>query len=397
MKLNKRHITFNILFFSIVLSILSITLPAGSVKASPEKLSAEFIYKTAWKTINDKFYLRNNKFKLQDWENKFDGKINNQNDAHVCIQKFVRKLNDPYTKFLSKEEYLDEKEKISSKLVGIGIKIAPFEPIILSVLPGSPADKAGIKPEDKIFSINKKRTNSLSSIEVSKLLSGPKGTVVSVGVKRGNNILNKTLVRDEIKITSVSSKMLNKNIGLVKVSTFIPENTSTLFKKEVLSLMPTGGLIIDLRDNSGGLLKNAIQIADLLLDEGKIVTAVGKNGKVHEHANSNKIYDGNIVILVNEYTASASEIITGALRDNGKAVVLGRKTFGKGLIQEIVELPDSSALHITIGAYLTPSGKNINKVGIKPDLIVKKTKKQLDNAIKILEKAPKESSLLASL
>lgn len=379
----KNYLKFNALTLLLLFLLSYSTIFVQRAGADFQIVKPEFIYKTAWQALNEKFYFKSN-VNLDSWQNKFENKIDDLDDAHSCINKLVNALNDPYTRFLTKDEFKDEQDIINSSLTGIGIKLANKRPIILDILPDSPACKEDIKPNDYILAINNKSTKNLSTSEIVDLLRGPKDTTLTITLKRGKDIINKILKREELKLKAVTSKILENNIALIKIDSFIPENTSSLFKEELLKLMSANGIILDLRNNSGGLFKNAIEIADMFLSEGKIVSTVNNSIKVTEYANSNKLFNSEIVILVNETTASASEILTSALRENKRAVVLGKKTYGKGLVQEVVKLPDDSALHVTIAAYLTPSGKNINHVGIIPDEIVLKEDEQIKKAMEIL-------------
>lgn len=343
-----------------------------------------FVYNKALEVINQKFYFKS-KSNLRKWQNpKYKKEIKTLLQAHKHINKFLTSLDDPYTRFLTKEEFKEEEEIINSMLTGIGVKLQVHSPIILDVLPDSPANKEGIKPRDYILAINSISTHGLDISQVANLLRGPKETLVEVTLKRGHEVIKKVVKRQELNIKPISSQILEDGLALLKVDSFIPMDTSKVFKEELAKLISAKGLIIDLRNNSGGLLKNAVEIADMFLSSGKIVSTLGYFGNINEFANSNKLVDANVVVLVNEHTASASEILASALRENKRALVVGTKTFGKGLVQEVVELPDESALHVTIAVYLTPSGKNINKLGIVPDEIVYDDGRQLERAKEIL-------------
>ena len=380
----KNYIKFNVLTFLVLFLLSYSTIFIQRVKANFQITEPKLVYNTAWQVLNEKFYFKSN-VNLQSWQNKFENKINDLDDAHSCINKLVGALNDPYTRFLTKDEFKDEQDIINSTLIGIGIKLASKKPVILDVLPDSPAYKEDVRPNDYLLAINNQSTKSLSTGEIVDLLRGQKDTSLTITLRRGNDILDKTLMREELILKAVSTKLLENDIALIKIDSFIPENTSSLFRDELLKLMSANGIILDLRNNSGGLLKNAIEIADMFLSEGKIVSTVDNSIKINEYANSSKLFNSNIVILVNENTASASEILASALKENNIATVIGKRTYGKGLVQEVIKLPDDSALHVTIAAYLTPSGKNINNVGIIPDEIVSNEDKQIKKAIEILK------------
>ena len=379
----KKYVKFNLFTFLFIFSFSYSCIFNHKVNADFETTFANEIYNTALKAINEKFFLKSN-LNTEKWETKFKDKIVTVGDAHKYISKLVKELDDPYTRFLSCEEFKDEQDIMKSSFVGVGVKLALNKPQIIDVISGSPADKGGIKPNDYITRINNKSTFGLTPSQIAGLLRGEKDTILQIKVKRENQTISKTLKREELNFKVVSSESLENNIAIVKIDSFIPENTSKLFREELTKLMSANGLIIDLRNNSGGLLKNAVEIADMFLSEGKIVSTTSYIEKKNQYANSNVLYNSPVVILVNENTASASEILTSALRENNKAIVIGKKTFGKGLVQEIVKLPDDSALHVTIGAYLTPSGKNINKSGITPDEVVNNNEDQIQAAKKIL-------------
>ena len=380
---NKRYIKFNLVAFLLVFLLSHSTVFIQRVNANSTSIYASSIYKTAWETINEKFYFKS-KINLEKWKNKFENKIEDLDDAHNCISKLVKELDDPYTKFLSREEFQEEQNIINSTLTGIGVKLSSEKPFVLDVLAESPAKKEGVMPNDLILSVDDKSTANLNGSQTANLIRGPVGSPLTIKLKRGKEVLIKTITREELKFKAVSSRLLDNNIALIKIDSFIPEDTSKLFKNEILKYTSADGIILDLRNNSGGLLKNAIEISDMFLTEGKIVSTVNLTKTVNEYANSSQVYNSNIVILVNENTASASEILTSALKENQRAIVIGERTFGKGLVQEIVKLPDDSALHVTIASYLTPDGNNLNKKGVIPDVVISDEEKQLKRAEEIL-------------
>lgn len=389
--MTKKCFRYSLSLYLVLILLFNSFIFVQKVDAEFDTLFANEVYKSAWNAINEKFYF-NGKINLQTWENKFENEIRDLEEAHKCIGKLVKSLNDPYTKFLTREEFKDEQDIISSSFIGIGIKIDNNKPVILDVLTDSPAYKEGIKANDLILAVNETQTKNLTSNQVAKLLRGPKDSIVSIKIKRGSEILAKILQRKELKLKTVSSKMLTNSIALVKIDSFVPENTSGLFKEEIVKLMSAKGLIIDLRDNSGGLLKNATEIADMFLSEGKIISTVTRDNKKTQFANPLILFENFVVLLVNEKTASASEILASALQENNRAQVIGKKTFGKGLVQEIIKLPDDSALHVTTALYLTPRGTYINKRGIVPDKIVYEN--ELETAKEILLDLSKQGNKL---
>ena len=393
---NSNIIQIFLLSFAIFIVFVSSVFILNKTYASSTTGEPKEVFDTACGSLSSKFFLKSDTdiLKLQ---NKYKDKILSTNDAHKYIKKILSKLGDPYTRLLTKEEFTNEQNIIKSTLIGIGIKLANKKPVILDILPNSPASQSNIKPYDYILAINDKNTSGLSSKEITDCLKGSKGTSLKLTLKRNSDVFTKEIIIDEIKLKAVTVQTLDNNIALVKISSFIPENTSNQFKEELLKLMGGRDLVIDLRNNSGGLLKNAIEIADMFLSEGKIVTTIQKFNKTNNFANSGKIFDGNIVILVNENTASASEILTSALKENGVATVIGKKTYGKGLVQEIIKLQDGSALHVTVASYLTPSGRFIDKKGITPDKIINSEEKQILTAKEILLANNKTQNIQVSL
>lgn len=394
-KSTKSYIKFNLLAFLVLFLFSYSTIFIQKVNADSKDPRAYEVYNVAWNTINEKFYFKS-RINLTSWENKFENKIVDLNDAHKYINKLVKELDDPYTRFLTKEEFKDEQDIINSTLIGIGVKLGGKKPVVVDVLSESPAYEEDIKQNDYILSVNNKSTFGLTPSQVASLIRGPKDTTLTVKLKRGHNVITKTLTRKELNFKPISSQLLENNIALIKIDSFIPENTSNVLKDELSKLKSAKGLILDLRNNSGGLVKNAVEIADMFLSEGKIVSTVNNYGKINEYANSSQLFNSSIIVLVNENTASASEILASALKENKRALLIGGETFGKGLVQEIVKLPDDSALHVTIAAYLTPNGKNINKVGLLPDELIYDEDKQLQRAKELLLSI-KDSSKIASL
>ena len=379
-RINKIKLPF---LFSLIL-LFSCLISSQDVTANNESIFAKEIFHRACELVNEKFYFEP-KFNIKNWEEKLEEKISTIDNAYKQINKLTDKLNDPYTRHLTREEFKDERDIIKSTLVGIGVKLESKKPIILEVLPESPAYESGLIQNDYILAVNIKITKGLNSNQIGKILKGPEGSLLKIKIKRDNEILTKEITRRKFEIKAVTTKMLRDDIALLKIDSFVPENTSTVLKEELIKLMSSKGIILDLRNNSGGLFKNAIDIADAFLSKGKIVTSISKNSSANQFANAASFCDAPLVILVNENTASASEILASALRENNRAKIVGKRTFGKGLIQEVVRLPDDSALHVTVGAYLTPSGKNINKIGIVPDSISYKNEEQLQKAIEIIK------------
>lgn len=306
-----------------------------------------------------------------------------------ALKGMFESLDDPYSQYYTKKEFEKLKEQTSGTYVGIGVVISPVEGddliTIVSPIKGSPAEKSGIKPGDKILKVNGKAVNSKDMDKAMSLIKGKAGTDVKLDIKRGEEILDINVKREEIVMQTIDSKVLENDIGYIKIASF-DEHTYDDFKKALDGLNKKGikGLIIDVRDNPGGLLNICEDIADEILPEGDTIVSVKDNSDKAEYLKSDNNRELNIpiAILTNEGSASASEILTGAIVDNEKGVSIGTTTFGKGLVQTVRGLNDGTGYKLTTAQYYTPDGDYINGKGIKPNIEEKDENKQLDVAIK---------------
>ena len=341
------------------------------------------LYDKAWKLINSKFVDQtNNEQNWERWRHKYDNVIKTEDDAYVAIDSMISSLNDVYTKFLNPKEYSDENDSIQGSLKGIGVQIGVRDGKLLIIAPleDTPGEKAGLKAEDEILEINGKSTKGITVDAAADQIRGEEGTQVELLIKRENepNKIYK-ITRANIELKSVSTKTpkyakLAPNIGYIRPRSFISKHAIMEFQNALIENRNKDGIILDLRSNPGGLLTNAIFIADMLLDGQVIVSTVDRDGYKETQRSTSKVVTRQpIVVLINGGSASASEILSGALKDNGRATIVGKKSFGKGLVQEINKLPGGSAMHITIQKYLTPNGTDINKKGIEPDVEVEIT------------------------
>lgn len=357
-------------------------LDADTKTIDTTTVSAQKLFDKSWQTIKNEYYDPTfNHQHWSRWKNHYQGKIKTADDAKVAIETMIASLDDPYSRFLTKEEFSEQNTSITSKFSGIGVNIIndAGKIKIISVIEETPAQFADIKAGDIILAINGKKVSGLSLAEVSNLVKGPINTFVNVDILRDKTVLNKKIIRKEIKIKTVKS-VTDKNIGYIQISTFISTSTPNEFLEALENTQKTKGLIVDLRGNTGGLLTNAIFIANLFIEKGRLVSIVGRNGyryDVMAQDNNLKI-DKPIILLVNGASASASEILSGAMKDYHKAQIIGTKTFGKGMVQKIIPMPNQTGLNLTIAKYLTPKGKDINKKGITPDVEVKFTQKDID-------------------
>lgn len=361
-------------------------------------LTPQSLYDKAWKLISTKYVDETqNQQNWERWRHKYDNVIMDEEDAYVAIATMVDSLGDVYTKFLTPKEYKEESESIQGSLKGIGVQIGVRDGKLLIIAPleDTPGERAGLKSEDEILEIDGASTKGITVEAAADKIRGPEGTSVKLLVKRkGEEAKLYTIKRENIELKSVSTKApkigkVDDNLGYIRLSSFISRNAATEFQAALNQLKDKDGIIIDLRSNPGGLLTNAIYIADMLLSSKTIVSTVDRDGyKETQNSLSQVITDQPIVVLINGGSASASEILSGALKDNGRATIVGKKSFGKGLVQEINKLPDGSALHITIQKYLTPNGTDIHKKGITPDYTVDITEQDIkDNKDPQLAKA----------
>ncbi len=304
-----------------------------------------------------------------------------------AMSGLVNSLEDPYSVFLPPEPAKEFSDDLSGKFEGIGAEIGIRNNLltIISPLPGSPAEKAGLKPKDQIVEIDKISTKNMSLNEAVRRIRGDKGTRVTLKIFRGDDgsFHNISIIRDVIKIVSVNWKMENNKIAYIKITSF-NQDTDSRFKqavKEILLKNPKG-IILDLRNNPGGYLNQAVTIASYWLPAGQVVVQeefADGNKKQYLANGQAQFKDYPTVILVNHGSASASEIVAGALRDHGVAKLVGEKTFGKGSVQSLEKLSDGSAVKLTIARWLTPNGNQINVVGLEPDEKVEITEEDVKN------------------
>ena len=367
--------------------------------ASPAEM-----YDDVWKIVNKKYYdPSNNSQDWARWRYRYENKLKTKEDAYVAIETMLSSLNDPYTRFLDPKEFSEETQSIKGSLKGIGtqIGIRDGELVIIAPLEDSPAERAGLLADDRILEINGESTKGINIDAAADKIRGEKGTTVTLLIQR-KGVSNKlySVVRDEIEVKSVSCKPpfeteIPNDIQYIRLSSFISKNAAGEIESILNNSSHVIGYIIDLRSNPGGLLTNAIYISDMLLRGGIIVSTVDRDCyKTTTRAQIQQVTNKPIVVLINKGSASASEILSGALKDNHRATIVGEQSFGKGLVQEINKLPDEAGMNITIQRYLTPSGTDIHKKGITPDVVVELTQEdaeakndvQLKKAIEVLEK-----------
>lgn len=357
------------------------------------------LFLKTWRLIKTKYF--DSTLNGQDWSRwskHYVDQIKTEEDAYVAINSMLASLDDPYSRFLNKEEYAEQNVNIDAKIVGIGVNIMSVDGkvLIISVVDGTPASKAGIKAGDIILKANGVDVSGKDVGDVAALIRGELGTTVSIELLRKKQRMTMTIKREEIKIKNIKADVVDKNIGYIQIVSFISSDMTSEFVDALDKTKDCQGLILDLRGNTGGLLPNAIVIADMFLTQGHIVSVVDREKQKAVIDAQSKQYAINkpVVILIDEGTASASEILSGALKDNQKAILVGKRTFGKGMIQKIYPLPNETGMNLTIAKYLTPKGYDINKKGILPDYEIAYTESdflknkdpQLDEAKKIMHK-----------
>lgn len=304
--------------------------------------------------------------------------------VYGAAEGLTRAIGDPYTVFMTPKENEEFRDGLSGSLQGIGAELTVRDGVIIIVSPlkGSPAERAGLFPKDAIEEVDGQSTEGWSLSQVVSRIRGPKGTTVRIKVFRegkattAESSLEFTITREEIHVPSVETHLVTtagKTFGYAALNQFGEDSIMEL-KRELQSFKDkrVDGLILDLRNNGGGYLDGAVELASVFLREGAVVTVEHRRGDHDVQAVSGKalLQDLPLVILQNEATASASEIVAGALQDHERATIVGKKSFGKGTVQEVVDLQGGASLRVTVARWLTPDGKNLGKEGVHPDIEV---------------------------
>lgn len=350
-------------------------LTAGKIKLEPDYMLESKI--TNFKKIIDKYYL---------------GDVDEKKLTEEAIRGYINGLGDEYSEYFTKDELEAYKADTIGNFVGIGIYMTKNEEknaiMVLSPIEESPAAKAGIEPGDLITKVDGKSYTADELDEASKNIKGKPGTKVTLEINRNGEIKTFEIERNNIKVYHIKSKIVGDNIGYLKLNAF-DEGAADEFKTKYQELQAKNikGLIIDIRNNGGGLVDEALKIADFMTEKDStlLITTDKNNKEAISKAKEGKLVNVPIVVLVNQNSASASEILAGALKENNVAKLIGVKTFGKGVIQELLTLTDGSGLKITTNEYVTPNKNKINKVGIEPNEVVE-LPEELKNKLTIEEK-----------
>lgn len=313
---------------------------------------------------------------------KYDGTLTEEQLVNGMMSGLAQSTGDPYTEFFSGKEATEFNEQLSGKIIGIGAQLGKSDDGYIEVIApisGSPAEKAGIRSKDIIAAVNGDSTAGWQVDKAVSKIRGDKGTTVELTVIRGEaqEPLKISIVRDEITVPSVESEILPGNIGYMKINQF-SENTASLSKEAAKKFTDAkvDKIILDVRDNPGGYVDQAVDVASLWLPKNKLILQEKRGGKVISSEYStgvNPLQGIDTVVLINGGSASASEIVAGALKDNSAAAIVGEKSYGKGSVQEPINLDNGALLKVTIAKWYRPNGKNINKVGITPDKTVEMT------------------------
>lgn len=306
-------------------------------------------------------------------DREFIGEINESKILDETIKGYVNGLDDEYSEYLTAEDWEEFQTVALGNYVGIGIYMSTDKNdnvVVVEPIKESPAEMVGIKSGDIIVGVNDESVIGVGSEIVSNKIKGEEGTKVKVTVERNGEYLDFDIERKAIKIYHVETEMLENNIGYISLLTF-DEGCADEFKKEYLELKNKGAkkIIVDIRNNTGGLVEEALSLLDLFLPKNSttLITVDANGKKEFSKTKNSQVITEDVVVLVNEYSASASEIFAGALKDHGRAQIVGTKTYGKGVIQSVFMLEDGSALKLTVEEYFTPNETKINKVGIEPN------------------------------
>ena len=355
--------------------------PNSSTKAALED-SPKALVDEVWQIVNNEFVDQG--FNQVNWLDKrqelLQREYTDKKQAYQAIRQSLKDLGDPYTRFLVPEEFEELTSQTTGELSGVGIRLtiddSTSQLTVVEPLQNSPAEKAGIKPGDKILRINDKPTSLMNIEQASTEIKGEVGTEVSLKISRSEKeVFDVTLVREQIELPSVEYTLNQEGklkVGYIKLDEFSSHAAEQMQKAiKDLSDRDISGFVLDLRGNPGGLLFSSVEIARMWLEKGAIVSTIDrKGGNQKFSANGKALTDLPLVVLVDRYSASASEILAGALKENKRATVVGTRTYGKGTVQSVHSLSDGSGLAVTIARYYPPSGIDINRKGISPDVQV---------------------------
>ena len=352
----------------------------------------------------DKLYEKIDLFSevLETIQNEYVDEVDQAEAMDSAINGLLQSL-DPYSGYMNQNTFEESQTETSGEFGGLGIEVTMESGVVKVITPidDTPAARAGVKPGDYIVKIDDEQVRGKTLMEAVNLMRGPVGTPIEITIRRKNLRKAKIIkiIRETIEIHSVVSELFDNKIGYLRLRAF-NENSSEQLKEEISKIEKNKklvGYILDLRNNPGGLLNQAVEISNFFLDDGEIVSTKGRKNRENRKffaKKGDKIRGKPLIVLINNGSASASEIVAGALQDHKRAILLGETTFGKGSVQSIIPLRNKGAIRLTISKYYLPSGKSISEVGVVPDIKVEEeneefsintdTDNQLDYAIKLL-------------
>ncbi|MGK7919036.1 MAG: carboxyl-terminal processing protease CtpB [Trichodesmium sp.] len=393
MKSSSKQLNFiqKILYSGAIATTAALSLLAPSFSKPAEanlENSPKAVLDEAWQIVNREYV--DGSFNQTDWEatrkSLLDKNYTSNEQAYEALREALDQLKDPYTRFLDPEQFKALTNQTSGEMSGVGMQLKQEELskaiAVVDVVDNSPAMKGGLLPGDQIKAIDGKSTSGLSVSAAAKMIRGDVGTQVVLRILRpGKPEFNVTLTRARIELQAVRYDLKqegNQRIGYIRLQEFSAHAGEQMQRAlEDLNAQNADGYVLDLRGNPGGLLRISIDIARMWMDKGAIVSTVNRAGDREEvRANRSALTDKPTVVLVDGDSASASEILAGALKDNGRAVVMGDQTFGKALVQSVHSLSDGSGLAVTIAHYYTPKGTDISKKGVTPDVTINLTDSQ---------------------
>ena len=339
---------------------------------------------------------------LEKIQNEYVEEVDQAETMDAAINGALQSL-DPYSAYMNPEVFKESQQETSGEFGGLGIEVSMEAGVVKVITPidDTPAAKAGVKAGDYIVRINGEQVQGKTLMEAVNLMRGPVGTSIEITIRRKGLKKAKIIkiIREVIEVRSVISKQIQNKVGYLRLRAF-NQNSGSQLKKEISKIeknKKTVGYILDLRNNPGGLLSQAIKIADFFLDDGEIVSTNGRKARENKKffaRKGDKINGKPLIVLINNGSASASEIVAGALQDQKRAVLLGETTYGKGSVQSIIPLKNRGAIRLTVSKYYLPSGKSISEVGVIPDIKVEEkgedfsintdTDNQLNYAVKLL-------------
>ena len=377
-------------FLSFPSTAFSSTVSTGSTNSSASKISPQQLYHQTWQLVRDNYYDPSfNGKDWQSWEHKFDGQLSTQAQAEKAISQMLAELGDKYTSYLNPKAAVDEQNLKESNLVGVGIYLVQpagkQHTIVADVVEGGPAMQAGIHKNDELLAVDGQTVANLSPEEIGQKLLGNENSLVSLKLADKGQARDIKLKRQHFVVHPVTVKELPGNVGYIKLSSFIFDDAADEVRNALNRLSNKDGLILDLRENGGGLMLNALLIAEMFLDHGVIVRTLGRHGAANDSVQGQQLSAQPLVVLVNQNSASASEILSAALKEHKRATIVGTRTFGKGLMQEVYPLKNGGSLHLTIAQFMGPTGSKINHVGVQPHVVVQTDDAQLNTAVNVLK------------